>query len=121
MLLNPSDIHFEVHGEGGTKLGLFGGYNNRMALKSTIFKNMFCGALKECGHTVQIKDTSWGAFKDLLRYVHEDTFKEEGEIWYPMGIGEVIKIADLAEKCHLPGLKFKMVTFTKNLQKFWFW
>ena len=57
-----------------------------------------------------------GAFKDLLRYIHEDTFKEEDEDLCKMGIVEVIKIADLAEKYHLPGLKSKTVTFAKSFQ-----
>ena len=112
----PPDIHFEVYDEEGTMLGLLGGHKNLMALKSPVFKTMFYGALKECGDTVQIKDTSLGAFKALLRYIHEDTFKEEDEYWCKMGIVEVIKIADLAEKYHLPGLKSKTVAFAKSFQ-----
>ena len=108
----PPDIHFEIYDEEGTILGSLGGHKNLMALKSPVFKIMFFGALKECGDTVQIKDTSLGSFKELLRYVHE----EEGGDWCKMGIGEVLKIADLAEKYHLPGLKSKTVVFARSFQ-----
>ena len=108
----PPDIHFQIYDAEGTILGSLGGHKNLMALKSPVFKIMFFGALKECGDTVQIKDTSLGSFKELLRYVHE----EEGGDWCKMGIGEVLKIADLAEKYHLPGLKSKTVVFARSFQ-----
>ena len=112
----PFDIYFEVYDDEGTLLGSLGGHKNLMALKSPVFKTMFYGALKECRATVQIKETSLGAFKEMLRYVHEDTVNEEDKVWCKMGIREVIKIADLAEKYHLPGLKSKTVAFAKSFQ-----
>ena len=82
-----------------------------MALRSPVFKTMFFGALKENGDTVQIKDTSLVAFKALLKHIHND--KKEDD-WQKMDIGEVARIADIAERYHLPGLKTKTVEYAKN-------
>ena len=84
-----------------------------MALKSPVFKTMFYGSMKE-SDPVQIKDTSLGAFKEMLKYIHEGA--EEENIWRKMDIGEVVKIADLAERYHLPGLMSKTVDFAKSYQ-----
>ena len=110
----PPDVYFAIEDEeGGTLLGLLGGHRNLMALKSPVFKTMFYGSLKE-SDPVQIKDTSLVAFKEMLKYIHEGT--EEENNWRKMDIGEVIKIADLAERYHLPGLMSKTVDFAKSYQ-----
>ena len=106
----PPDIYFEIHDEAGSTQGLLGGHKNLMALRSPVFKTMFFGALKESGDTVQIRDTSLAAFKVLLKHIHDDK-KEERE---RMDIGEVARIADIAERYHLPGLKTKTVEYAKN-------
>ena len=107
----PPDIHFEIHDETGTMQGVLGGHKNLMALRSPVFKTMFFGALTEKGDTVQIKDTSLVAFKALLKHIHDD--KKEDD-WQKMDIGEVARIADIAERYHLPGLKTKTVEYAKN-------
>ena len=110
----PPDVYFAIDDEeGGTLLGLLGGHRNLMALKSPVFKTMFYGSVKE-SDPVQIKDTSLGAFKEMLKYIHEGA--EEENNWRKMDIGEVIKIADLAERYHLPGLMSKTVDFAKSYQ-----
>ena len=110
----PPDVYFAIDDEeGGTLLGLLGGHRNLMALKSPVFKTMFYGSMKE-SDPVQIKDTSLGAFKEMLKYIHEGA--EEENIWRKMDIGEVVKIADLAERYHLPGLMSKTVDFAKSYQ-----
>ena len=73
----PPDIHFEIHDETGTMLGLLGGHKNLMALRTPVFKTMFFGALTEKGDTVQIKDTSLVAFKALLKHIHDDIKEDD--------------------------------------------
>ena len=41
----PPDIQFEIFDEAGTLVGVLGGHKNLMALKSPVFKTMFCRAL----------------------------------------------------------------------------
>ena len=53
-------------------MGVLGGHKNLVALKSPVFKTMLFGALRGDGDTIQIKDTSLGAFKTLLRHIHKD-------------------------------------------------
>ena len=118
-LLNPGcgipfDVYFAIEDEeGGTLLGLLGGHKNLMALKSPVFKTMFYGSMKE-NDPVQIKATSLGAFKEMLKYIHEGAEAEND--WRKMDIREVIKIADLAERYHLPGLMSRTVDFATSYQ-----
>ena len=107
----PPDIKFEIHDEAGTMLGLLGGHKNLMALRSPVFKTMFFGAMKENGETVIIKDTSLAAFQALLKHIHDDNKEDD---WQKMDIGEVARIADIAERYHLPGLKTKTVEYAIN-------
>ena len=107
----PSDIQFEIFDEAGTLLGTLGGHKNLMALRSPVFKRMFYGPLKEKGDTVQVKFTSLVAFNALLKHIHGDTKKED---WEMLPIEEVAKIADIAERYDLPGLKSQTTLFAKN-------
>ena len=53
------------------------------------------------------------AFHALLRHMYEDTKEEER---LKMDIREVFKVADLAERYHLPRLMAKAVHFAENLR-----
>ena len=78
------------------------GHKNIMALKSPVFKAMLYGPLRETGDLIKIRNTSMFAFKTMLEYIHDDL----RERWpWETDIKEVIHIADLAERYHLPGLK----------------
>ena len=90
----PTDIRFEIYDDAERLLGVLGGHKNLMALRSPVFKAMLFGALKE-RETVQVKDTSLVAFKALLKHIHED---KKLDNWQTMDIGEVAKIADIAER-----------------------
>ena len=111
-LLDPEcGILFEIHNKSGEMMGVFVGHKNLVALKSTFFKAILFGALRGDGDTIQIKDTSLGAFKTLLRHIQEDEKEDNGK---KKEIDEVIMIADLAEKCHLPQLKAKTIDFARS-------
>ena len=45
------------------------------------------------------------AFAVLLKHIHED----KKDDWQKIDIGEAAKIADIAERYHLPGLRAKTV------------
>jgi len=104
----PPDIQFEIFDEAGTLVGVLGGHKNLMALRSPVFKTMFFGAQwkEQGGDKVQIRDTSLVAFKALLKHIHDDK-KEDDWQKIDNDIAEVAKIADIAERYHLPGLKAK--------------
>ena len=117
-LLNPScgipyDVYFAFDDEeGGTLRGLVGAHRNLLALKSPDFKRELFGPLKE-SDPVHMKDTSVGAFKVMLRYIYNGPSEDD---WSKMDIHEVVRIANLAERYHLPGLMSKTVDFAKRYQ-----
>ena len=59
----PFDVFFDLEDEADTRLGMIGGHKNILALKSSVFKAMFFGSLRETGDQIQIKATSMGALK----------------------------------------------------------
>ena len=85
----PFDVFFDLEDEADTRLGMIGGHKNILALKSSVFKAMFFGSLRETGDQIQIKATSMGAFKKMLQYAYG--VEEE---WYPWSL-------DIKEMFHL--------------------
>ena len=102
----PFDVFFDLEDEADTRLGMIGGHKNILALKSSVFKAMFFGSLRETGDQIQIKATSMGAFKRMLQYAYG--VEEE---WYPwsLDIKEMFRLNDLAQRYDLPGLQEKVV------------
>ena len=102
----PFDIHFEIVDNAGNTLGKLGGHKNIMALKSPVFKAMLFGPMKETDDPIKIKNTSVFAFKTIQNYIHG--VEEE---WWPWSIevSELVRIADLAERFNLAGLKEKTI------------
>ena len=109
----PPDIQFEIFDEANTLMGVLGGHKNLMALRSPVFKAMFFGAFNGNGDTVQIRETSLVAFKALLKHIHDDKIQDD---WQKIDIGEVAKIADIAERYHLPGLRAKTVQYAEKFR-----
>ena len=70
--LIPSDVTFEIQDLAGVKLGeVAGGHRKIMAIKSSTFRAMFYGPLKDNSQKVVIKDTTKIAFQHMLRYIHD--------------------------------------------------
>ena len=109
-LLNPElgipfDVHFDIEDEAGTKLGTLGGHKNILALKSSVFKAMLYGPIRETSIHIQIKMTSMHAFKTLLHYIYG--VDEEWSAWF-VDVKELFLITDLAQRYDLPGLQHKV-------------
>jgi len=109
-LLNPElgipfDVHFDIEDEAGTKLGTLGGHKNILALKSSVFKAMLYGPMREASIHIQIKMTSMHAFKALLQYIYGAD--EEWSAWV-VDVKELFLITDLAQRYDLPGLQHKV-------------
>ena len=109
-LLNPElgipfDVHFDIEDGAGTKLGTLGGHKNILALKSSVFKAMLYGPMKETVAHIQIKMTSMHAFKTLLHYIYG--VEEEWSAWV-VDAKELFLITDLAQRYDLPGLQGKV-------------
>ena len=107
----PFDIHFEIEDEEGSSVGVVGGHKAALALKSPVFKAMLFGPLAERGDPVKIRKTSMFAFKEMLAYMHEDQTD-----WRPwsLDLRELFRMADLAERFNLPGLKKEVVGYAKS-------
>ena len=108
----PFDVHFDIEDEEGTKLGTLGGHKNILALKSPVFKAMLFGPLKETGDHIRIKATSMFAFKTMLQYIHG--VEEERSPW-SLDVREIIRIADLAERYNMHGLRKKAIFQAQTL------
>ena len=104
----PFDVHFEIEDDDGHMAGSLGGHKNVMALKSSVFKAMFFGPMKETGDKIRLKKTSVFAFEQTRRHIYD--IEEE---WWPWSIDifELLRIADLAERFDLPGLKEKTIEY----------
>lgn len=63
----PSDVTFTILDEEGNKVGkVKGGHRKVMALKSTFFKAMFYGPMKDNRLIIPIRYTSLLAFQKML-------------------------------------------------------
>ena len=107
----PFDVHFEIEVEEGCSVGVVGGHKAVLALKSPVFKAMLFGPLAERGDPVKIRKTSMFAFKEMLAYMHEDQTD-----WRPwsLDLRELFRMADLAERYNLPGLKKEVVDYAED-------
>ena len=119
-LLNPEcgipfDVHFDIEDNDGNNLGMLGGHKNIMALKSPVFKAMLFGPMKETSDRIKVKDTSVLAFETILRYIHDVELE-----WWPWSIdvAELVRIVDLAQRFHLPGLKEKTEVHARDVYLF---
>ena len=52
------------------------------------------------------------AFAVLLKHIHDD----KKDDWQKIDKGEVAKIADIAERYHLPGLRAKTVQYAEKFR-----
>ena len=105
----PSDVTFDIQDEEGNRLGeVEGGHRNVMALKSTVFKAMFYGPMKE-GPTVIIKDTTVSAFRHMVRFLHNVR-----DDWSNIELKDLLDMADVAERYILSQMKqLVLVKITK--------
>ena len=101
----PFDVHFDIEDGAGTKLGTLGGHKAILALKSSVFKAMLYGPMKETVPHIQIKMTSLPAFKALLQYIYG--VDEVWSAWF-VDVKELFLITDLAQRYDLPGLQQKV-------------
>ena len=104
----PFDVHFEIEDEEGFVVGLVGAHKAVMALRSPVFKAMFYGPLAEKGELIRIKKTSMFAFKEMVRYMHDAD--AENRHW-AIGVRELFRMADLAERYNLPGFSEGLVVY----------
>ena len=81
-----------------------------MAVKSSAFEAMIYGPLKEDKEPIVIKETTFVAFKNMLDFIHDIV-----EDWSQMELVELLHMANLAEKYHLPLMKMKV---QENLESF---
>ena len=107
----PFDVHFEIEDEEGSGVGTVGGHKAVLALKSPEFKAMLFGPLAETSDVVKIRGTSMFAFKEMLHYMHDAEMN-----WHPwsLDLKEIFRIADLAERYNLPGLKEELVGYARG-------
>ena len=67
----PFDVHFEIEDDDGHMAGTLGGHKNVMALKSSVFKAMFFGPMKETGDKIRLKKTSVFAIEQTRRHIYD--------------------------------------------------
>ena len=106
----PFDVHFEIEDEEGSIVGVVGAHKAVMALRSPVFKAMFYGPLAEKGELIRIKKTSMFAFKEMVRYMHGADLDERP---WAIGVRELFRMADLAERYNLPGLSERLVDYAR--------
>ena len=106
----PFDVHFEIEDDEGFIVGVVGAHKAVMALRSPVFKAMFYGPLAETGELIRIKKTSMFAFKEMVRYMHDADLDERP---WAIGVRELIRMADLAERYNLPGLSERLVDYAR--------
>ena len=106
----PFDVHFEIEDEEGFIVGVVGAHKAVMALRSPVFKTMFYGPLAETGELIRIKKTSMFAFKEMVRYMHGADLDERP---WAIGVRELFRMADLAERYNQPGLSEGLVDYAR--------
>jgi len=105
------DVNFEIEDEEGFIVGVVGAHKAVMALRSPVFKAMFYGPLAETGELIRIKKTSMFAFKEMVRYMHDADLDERP---WAIGVRELFRMVDLAERYNLPGLSERVVDYAKS-------
>jgi len=104
----PFDVNFEIEDEEGSIVGVVGAHKAVMALRSPVFKAMFYGPLAQTGELIRIKKTSMFAFKEMVRYMHDADLEKRP---WAIGVRELFRMADLAERYNLPGLSERLVDY----------
>ena len=106
----PFDVHFEIEDEEGFIVGVVGAHKAVMALRSPVFKAMFYGPLAQTGELIRIKKTSMFAFKEMVRYMHDADLEKRP---WAIGVRELFRMVDLAERYNLPGLSERLVGYAR--------
>jgi len=81
-----------------------------LAASSPVFKAMFFGPMKENKDVVEVKETSYEAFKKLIEYIYQVDIECKD-----ISIVELYDIVNLAERYDMPKLKEELKIQMKNI------
>jgi len=81
-----------------------------LAASSPVFKAMFFGPMKENKDVVEVKETSYEAFKKLIEYIYHVDIECKD-----ISIVELYDIVNLAERYDMPKLKEELKIQMKNI------
>jgi len=106
----PPDVTFRVM-EGEAVVGELRAHKYFLASVSTVFRKQFFGKLAEKKDIIDIKETTYDAFKFLLNYIYNGSsdVNEEGR-----GLEDTFEIINLAEKYDMKTLSDEIL---KKLQE----
>jgi len=81
-----------------------------LAASSPVFKAMFYGPMKESKDVIEVKETSYEAFKKLLEYIYHVDIECKD-----ISIVELYELVNLAERYDMPKLKKELKIQMKNI------
>ena len=93
---------------------LFYAHKNLLAAVSPVFRAQFYGSLPELSRVIQVKDSTFKAFKLMLEFIYQ-RYDASREIENLTEIGDIYDVFYLAHKFEVLGFNEKILTRLENL------